>query len=135
METKEGFPVMGEKGPLNLGNIPFTIDKDGRIFRNDEGREGEYIDRLAIVNFDNTRYLKKTGSSMYADTVVSGKPFSAEGAERPVVSQGFVESSNVNVVNEMVQMIEVNRAYEANQKTIQAGDTMLNKLWSEVVKV
>ena len=135
LETKEGFPVMGEKGPLNLGNIPFTIDKDGRIFRNDEGREGEYIDRLAIVNFDNTRYLKKTGSSMYADTVVSGKPFSAEGAERPVVSQGFVESSNVNVVNEMVQMIEVNRAYEANQKTIQAGDTMLNKLWSEVVKV
>ena len=54
LETKEGFPVMGENGPLNLGNIPFTIDKDGRIFRNDEGREGEYIDRLAIVNFDNT---------------------------------------------------------------------------------
>ena len=46
--------------------------------------------------------------------------------------QSYVESSNVNVVNEMVQMIEVNRAYEANQKTIQAEDSMMSTLWSRV---
>jgi len=46
-----------------------------------------------------------------------------------------VEASNVNVVNEMVQMIEVNRAYEANQKTIHAEDTMMSKLFAEVVRL
>ena len=52
--------------------------------------------------------------------------------ERPKVMQGYLETSNVNVVNEMVQMIEVNRAYEANQKTVQAEDTMMSTLWSRV---
>jgi flagellar basal-body rod protein FlgG len=47
--------------------------------------------------------------------------------------QGYVETSNVNVVNEMVQMIEVNRAYEANQKTLQAEDSMMSTLWTRVV--
>ena len=48
--------------------------------------------------------------------------------------QGFVEASNVNPVLEMVQMIDVNRAYEANQKTIQAEDSMLGKLINETAK-
>ena len=43
-----------------------------------------------------------------------------------------METSNVNVVNEMVQMIEVNRAYEANQKTITSEDSMMGTLWSRV---
>ncbi|MBQ2208285.1 MAG: flagellar biosynthesis protein FlgC, partial [Treponema sp.] len=49
--------------------------------------------------------------------------------------QGYTETSNVNVVNEMVQMIEVNRAYEANQKTVQTQDDMMDTLWSKVVTV
>lgn len=46
--------------------------------------------------------------------------------------QGYVETSNVNVVEEMVKMIEVNRAYEANQKTIQSEDAMMSTLWTKV---
>ena len=46
-----------------------------------------------------------------------------------------METSNVNVVNEMVRMIEVNRAYEANQKTIQSSDSMMNTLWNRVASV
>lgn len=135
LETKEGFPVLGENGKIDLTDTPFTIDADGRIFNNSKDREGEYIDRLLLVEFDNDRFLKKSGSSLYDATEISGQAFSAEGSSRPKVTQGYVEASNVNVVNEMVQMIEVNRAYEANQKTIQANDTMMSKLWSEVVKV
>ena len=48
--------------------------------------------------------------------------------------QNFLEASNVNVVNEMVRMIEVNRAYEANQKCVHSVDNMMGKLWNEVVK-
>ena len=54
---------------------------------------------------------------------------------RPKVNQGYVEASNVNPVLEMVQMIEVNRAYEANQKTIQSEDAMLGKLINETSRV
>jgi flagellar basal-body rod protein FlgG len=54
--------------------------------------------------------------------------------ERPTVLQGFIEASNVDPVIEMVQMIEVNRAYEANQKMIQAADTALGVLISQVAK-
>ena len=74
------------------------------------------------------------GSSLYKDTDVTGPAYVAEGKERPVVLQNYVETSNVNVVNEMVSMIEVNRAYEANQKTIQAQDTMMSTLWGKVVQ-
>ena len=94
----------------------------------------ELIDRFKIVRFDNERYLQKMGSSLYKDTDVTGPAYVAEGKERPVVLQNYVETSNVNVVNEMVSMIEVNRAYEANQKTIQAQDTMMSTLWGKVVQ-
>ena len=49
--------------------------------------------------------------------------------------QGFTEASNVNPVTEMVSMIEVNRAYEANQKVIQSGDSMLGVLINQFSKV
>ncbi len=87
------------------------------------------------MTFENDRYITKQGSSLYKDTPVSGPALPAEGNIRPIVTQGFIEASNVNVVNEMVQMIEVNRAYEANQKTIQAEDTMMSKLWNDVVRI
>ena len=93
----------------------------------------QLIDRFKIVRFDNERYLQKMGSSLYKDTDITGPAYIAEGKERPVVLQSYVETSNVNVVNEMVSMIEVNRAYEANQKTIQAQDTMMSTLWGKVV--
>lgn len=130
LETKEGFPVLGEKGQIVARDIDFIVNEDGILYTADDMQE---IDRFKLVRFDNERYLEKQGSSLYRETDISGQAFIAEGNDRPSVMQGFTETSNVNVVNEMVQMIEVNRAYEANQKTIQAGDTMMSTLWSKVV--
>ena len=127
LETKEGYPVLGENGQIHLTE-KFIINEDGVIFTQNDM---EYIDRLKTVRFDDERYLKKVGSSFYMATDYSGEAFSAEDEERPQFLQGYIETSNVNVVNEMVQMIEVNRAYEANQKTIQAEDTMMSNLWSK----
>ncbi|PIE98341.1 MAG: flagellar basal-body rod protein FlgF [Treponema sp.] len=135
--TKEGYPVMGENGRLFLQDLEYTIKKDGEIYVKpitDPEADAVFLDRLKIVEFENDRFLKKNGDSFYLDTQLSGTAISAEGPSRGVVIQGFLETSNVNVVNEMVRMIEVNRAYEANQKTIQAGDTMMAKLWNEVAK-
>lgn len=128
--TKEGYPVLGENGYIRVADDRFTVNQDGMVYSENDM---ELIDRFKIVRFDNERYLQKMGSSLYKDTDVTGAAYIAEGNERPVVMQNYVETSNVNVVNEMVSMIEVNRAYEANQKTIQAQDTMMSTLWGKVV--
>jgi len=128
LETKDGYPVMGENGYIMVSNDKFTVNEDGVIVSED----GEEIDRFKVVRFDNERYLKKMGESLYSNNDISGPAHIAEGAERPGFLQGYMETSNVNVVNEMVQMIEVNRAYEANQKTITSEDSMMGTLWSKV---
>ncbi|MGP1586856.1 MAG: flagellar basal-body rod protein FlgF [Treponemataceae bacterium] len=132
LETKEGYQLMGENGPIYIADKKFKVNEDGVIYESEDMQE---IDRIKLVRFENERYIVKQGSSLYSETNISGNPHIAEGKERPVVLQSYIESSNVNVVNEMVQMIEVNRAYEANQKTIQAEDSMVSTLWSKVAQV
>ncbi|MBO5137153.1 MAG: flagellar basal-body rod protein FlgF [Spirochaetaceae bacterium] len=130
LTTKEGYPVLGENGYIQVSDSKFIVNPDGMIYSADNM---ELIDRFKVVRFDNERYLQKMGSSLYKNTDITGNPYIAEGEERPTVMQGYTETSNVNVVNEMVQMIEVNRAYDANQKTIQSQDTMMETLWGKVV--
>ena len=149
LETKEGYPVLGENGPIRVKANNFQVDKEGRIWVNaaypDDpdvfvGRESNQweeqvlLDTLKIVNFERDRYLKKQGSSLYKDTDDSGPAMVIPLDERPKILQGFVEASNVNPVVEMVQMIEVNRAYEANQKIIQTHESMLGTLINQIAK-
>ena len=147
--TKQGYPVLGENGPIEVKLNNFTIDEDGVIYANDafgddpqrlvSMRENEWenpvvVDRLRIVNVRQPRYLQKQGDSMWNTTRESGDATIME-TERPQVHQGFLETSNVNPVTEMVQMIEVNRAYEANQKVIQAQDESTSRLINEAMKL
>ena len=147
--TKHGYPVLGENGPIEIKLNNFTIDEDGVIYENDafgddplrliSMRENEWentvvVDRLRIVDVREPRYLRKQGDSMWATTRDSGEVRTMEGV-RPQVHQGFLETSNVNPVIEMVQMIEVNRAYEANQKVIQAQDQAASRLINDAIKL
>jgi flagellar basal-body rod protein FlgG len=148
--TGEGFPVMGENGPIAIKKNNFVVDQDGRVFQNgtfsgdperlvsleeNEWENLEYVDRLRLVDFEETRYLRKQGNSLWQDTYESGSavPITQEGLIK--VRQGFLESANVNPVTEMVKMIEVNRAYEANQKSIQTHESLAGRLINETVKV
>ncbi|KGE73873.1 flagellar basal-body rod protein FlgF [Spirochaeta lutea] len=141
--TKEGYPVLGENGPISVKANNFMVDQQGRIFHNaefaddpqrlvsmqeNEWNQTEMVDSLRLVTVDRTRYLQKQGSSLYRFTPDSGDPRELVGDDRPQVRQGFLETSNVNAVKQMVQMIEVNRAYEANQKVIQSQDQAADKL-------
>ncbi|MDR1373913.1 MAG: flagellar hook-basal body protein, partial [Treponema sp.] len=147
LETKEGYPVLGENGPVRVKANNFQVDKEGRVWINAEyaddpalmvSREGNtweqtvLLDTLKLVDFDLDRYLRKQGSSLYRSTDVSGDARILESGGRPRVVQGFTEASNVNPVLEMVRMIEVNRAYEANQKIIQSGDSMAGTMINQV---
>jgi len=148
--TKEGFPVLGENGHIHIKANNFRVDQLGRIWINaaisDDpdvlvSREGNLweetvlLDTLRVVEFEIDRYLQKQGSSLWRQTDVSGPPMIAEGDRRPTVIQGFVETANVDPVAEMVKMIEINRAYEANQRVIQAHEQALGVLINQVARL
>jgi flagellar basal-body rod protein FlgG len=146
IETQDGFPVLGEHGPIQVKANNFTVDEAGRVwvneeFQNDPNRlvsmeenswkKTTLLDTLKVVNFDQPRYLAKQGNSQWKDTEDSGPAVDIDPNKRPKVRQGFVEGSNVNPVTEMVQMIEINRAYENNSKMIQTHDSLMGRLINE----
>jgi len=156
--TQDGYPVLNESGEfIKIKANNFMVDQDGKIFINRRFQENDerlvsmtenewddtiQIDKLKIVEFTNgvggmrgDRYLKKQGNSFWIDTEDSGPASMVPDGRRPKVHQGFIETANVNPVTEMVRMIEVNRAYEANQKTIQTHDSLLGRLVNEVMRV
>ena len=150
LETKEGYPVLGQNGPLNVKANNFKVDKDGNVYVNRNFQDDPFrlvsreentwdnlqkLDTLKIVDFPKDRFIAKQGDSLWRSTDVSGDAAVMAQGTRPKITQGFVEASNVNPVLEMVRMIEVNRAYEANQKTIQSEDAMLGKLINETARI
>ncbi len=148
--TKEGYPVLGSEGPIQIKENNFVVDEKGKVYVNstfaddpqrlvaleeNEWENIELVDSLKIVDFDRSRFIKKQGGSLWRETVDSGPAAAIPEVERPNVRQGFLEGSNVNPVTEMVRMIEVNRAYEANQKVVQSQDSLTGKLINEAVRV
>jgi len=144
--THNGLPVLGENGIIKLQKNNFMINERGEILVNaalsleptdmvgmtqNNWEQPVVIDKLKIVDFENIRELKKEGESLYRDTEYSGPALPAE--EYKVV-QGFLEKSNVNAVREMVDMIEVQRSYEANQKAMLTHDQELGRLINEVAR-
>ncbi|WP_010246319.1 flagellar hook-basal body protein [Acetivibrio cellulolyticus] len=120
--TSEGYMVMGTDGPITLESENFSVLDDGSIVQN-----GQVVDKLAIKDFTDTSTLRKFGENLIQTTEET-----QEQEFNGVVKQGYLEQSNVNVVNEMINMITVMRAYESNQKVIQALDGTLEKAVNEV---
>lgn len=117
--TKDGDFVLGQGGRIVLPtDADIKIDELGNIFA-----DGQYVDRLQLTDFADYNYLDKYGENMYR---------AVDGAQRTPASgeilQGMLEMSNVQVVSEMVEMISVQRAYEAAQKVETSMDTMLEKV-------
>lgn len=148
--TKDGFPVMGENGPIQIKANNFKVDESGRVWvnaaisddpqvlvsrENNQWEETVLLDTIKVVDFGLDRYLEKQGSSLWSASETSGPAQVVEAADRPTVVQGFIEMANVNPVTEMVRMIEINRAYEANQKVIQAHETALGTLVNQVTRL
>lgn len=144
--THNGNKVMGENGPVKVQQNNFMINQNGEVvvnsalsleprdlasMANNNWEEPVVIDRLKLVDFENIREIKKEGDSLYRETEFSGPPIPPSDAK---IVQGFLEKSNINVVTEMVDMIEVQRSYEANQKAIMTHDQTLGKLINEVVR-
>jgi flagellar basal-body rod protein FlgG len=85
---------------------------------------------LQLTNFVNPAGLEPKGQNLYTETAASGAPTTGAPNSNGLgaLQQGFVETSNVNVVEELVGMIQTQRAYELNSKAIQTSDQMLQRL-------
>lgn len=134
--TKDGDHVLNATGalgttggPANWVQVdptqPFSVNTLGMITQNDE-----IIGTIGVIDIDNYDYIEKYGENLY--NLLDGGNVIASNAE---IEQGLIETSNVNVVNEMVNMITIQRAYEAGQKIIQSIDGTLDKAANQLGKV
>lgn len=131
MVTSNGFPL--EPAIFKPQNgIDVTIGEDGIVSVTQPGDvpPGQEVGQITISTFINPTGLQSMGGNLYQETVASGPPNenipSFNGAGRLV--QGYTETSNVNVVQEMVDMITTQRAYEINSRAVQTSDEMLARL-------
>lgn len=127
LTTSEGYLVMGTGGPIIINGNDVEITKDGQVFV-----DGNMMGNLDVVNLDNKEFLRKIGNNFYrmAEGIEAEEiPFAGE------VIQGFLENSNVDSINEMVEMISLLRNFETCQKAIRVQDEMMEKSANEIGRV
>ncbi|SMC35498.1 flagellar basal-body rod protein FlgF [Papillibacter cinnamivorans] len=114
--TADGDYVLGNNGAIPVGSSDFSVDAAGTVTSG-----GKTIDTLRVVSFQRTEDLRKQGDSLYYS--VSGE--TPSNSQDCTVMQGFRESSNVDIADEMVNMMSVYRAYEASAKILTMTDETL----------
>lgn len=121
LTTKQGYEVLGSSGSISIpqGTTNVHITSEGRVFA-----DNVEVGQIALVSYDNLAGLQKVGSNLYR----LDEAFSAEQTDPlamgSLINQGYLEGANVNPVTEMVNMIEVQRSFEAAQKVMQASDAI-----------
>lgn len=128
--TSDGYPISPSiTVPANTTSI--TIGTDGTVSATSNGSsQAAQIGSLQTATFINPAGLQPMGQNLYLETISSGAPQTGQPGLNGLgtLLQGSLESSNVNVVQEMVSMIETQRTYEMNSKVISADDDMLQNL-------
>ena len=126
LTTMEGYPVLGvdeygETSYINIEDPNFEVDNKGNILNHGI--------KLYIVDFDDYQTLDTMGDTIFLSDDMNYNAIDGE------VSQGYLELSNVNVVDEMIKMIEVSREFESNQKILKSMDETLSKAVNDIGRV
>lgn len=124
LTTANGTKVLGEGGPIQLP-LSAKVDIGGT---GDILADGQIVDRLLIAQFDDTTKLAKVGDTAFQTDEAPLPPASS-------VVQGVLETSNVNIVKEMVSMINLNREYEMNSKMLQTLDDEASKVVNDMARM
>jgi flagellar basal-body rod protein FlgG len=128
--TNNGYPVQpGITIPAGAQSV--TIGSDGTVSVTLSGQPtAQAVGQLTIASFVNPAGLEPRGQNVFGETTASGTANTGTPGENGLgtLRQGFVETSNVNVVEELIAMIQTQRAYELNSKAIQTSDQMLQRL-------
>jgi len=122
--TKDGYYVLGQNGPVLLPDgEDISVNRRGEVYSG-----GNFVDRLMVVDFADRGQILKEGDNLYT----AGQQPVASGSE---VIQGALEGSNVNTIDEMVDLITAFRAYEASQKIVRANDETLDKAVNDIAQL
>jgi flagellar basal-body rod protein FlgG len=119
--TLDGMSVQGDGGPIAVGEASEAqILNDGQVLA-----DGEVVGQLTLYTFNNPTYLQQVGKNSLSANGDSGGPVEVENVR---LATGAVEMANVSVVEEMVRMIEAQRAYEGASKALMTHDEQTGKL-------
>jgi flagellar basal-body rod protein FlgG len=123
--TSDGYPVQGGFEPVPTGTTNITISASGAVTYTTSS--GVTSSQIQLANFNNPGGLQAVGQNLYTETEASGTALLGEPTQNGLgqLQQGYLELSNVSVVQEMVNLILAQRAYEVNSKAVQAADQMM----------
>jgi flagellar basal-body rod protein FlgG len=123
--TSDGLVLQGGFQPIPTGTTNISIASTGEVTTT--GPSGNQTFRVQLVRFANPSGLQSMGGNLFKETTSSGPAELGNPGENGfgTLQQGYLEMSNVNVVEEMVNMIVAQRAYEVNSKAVQASDEMM----------
>ena len=128
--TPQGYAVApGITIPTDAQSV--TIDSSGEVLVQLPGQvASSNVGQLQLATFANEAGLQALGDNMFKDTAASGNAVTGVPASTGFgsIQQGFLETSNVNMVNEITSMISAQRAYELASKVVQTSDEMMSKL-------
>ena len=136
LTTSDGYPVLDSQGKAitfsnQYSSSKISIDADGYICYPDQKNNPQRLGpRIGLTQFNNPNGLEKAGNSLYQATAASGPAINeatSNNVKKSVLHQGYLEGSNVQVADEMVNLIVAQRAYEMNSKTITTSDTMMQE--------
>jgi flagellar basal-body rod protein FlgG len=125
--TSDGFPVQGGFQPVPAGTTGVTITSSGAVTYSTANGNTNF--QVQIARFNNPEGLNAVGHNLYKETSASGTAELGNPTENGFgeLQQGALEMSNVSVVQEMVNLILAQRAYEVNSKAVQAADEMMQQ--------
>lgn len=125
--NSDGYVLQGGWAPIPVGTTAINIASTGEVTTT--GSNGNQSSRVQLVRFANPSGLESIGRNLYKETLASGTPEIGNPGENGYgeLQQGYLEMSNVKVVEEMVNMIVAQRAYEVNSKAVQAADEMMQQ--------
>jgi len=128
VSTSDGLPVLSGFQPVPTGTTAISISQDGQVTYTTSS--GSQTFRLSLTRFANPAGLQSLGGNLSSETAASGTPETGSPGEQGfgTTMQGYIEGSNVNIVQEMVNLITAQRAYEINSKSIQTSDEMLQNV-------
>ena len=123
--TSDGYPVQGGFQPVPTGTTNITISPGGDVTYTTSS--GTTSSQIQLANFNNPGGLQAIGQNLYQETSASGTAQLGDPTQNGLgnLQQGYLELSNVSVVQEMVNLILAQRAYEVNSKAVQAADQMM----------
>jgi flagellar basal-body rod protein FlgG len=120
--TQQGYPVSpGVQIPMDAEEV--IVAEDGTVqVRYSDSTDAVTVGALDVMDFTNPNGLKALGGNLFAATSESGEPIPIDAADGLILKQGFIEGSNVDIAEELVNMIMAQRSFEVTSKAVESAD-------------